>query len=173
MPLTPDQDAQLAKVQLAHTDPEALAAPRDGAIEGKAVRRAAPREQEEAEDRSSWRGEVTLRKEVFRVADEIGAMPLLIWASVAEMTTADNRAMAAIYSMLKDCVHAEHWARFQMHAIDTKAKTEELLDVVTTALELLAANPTGSSSPASGGSQRTSGGSRASSSSRRARKSST
>lgn len=168
MPLTPEEDAQLGEVQRAHTDPAAYSPPGEAISGTVAIPKAG-----DGPDKTGWRGTVLLKGREFRLADEIGAMPLLIWASVAEMSTADNRALAAIYSMLKDCVHEEHWAEFQMHAIITKAKTEELLDIVTKALEALTANPTGPSSAASGGSPRTSGASRASSSSARARKSRT
>jgi hypothetical protein len=43
--------------------------------------------------------------ERFRVADKIGLMPLLKFSAHADMSTADPGAMAAMYSMIKDCIH--------------------------------------------------------------------
>lgn len=165
MALTPQEDAALGEVQLAHAGKHALA-PVDDAVAGTVT---IP---DGADEKAGWRGTVTLKGKQYRVADEIGAMPLLMWASVAEMSTEDNGALAAIYNMLGDCVHEEHWNQFRFDAIKSKAKTEELLDVITKALEILTANPTESPSPASGGSRRTSGELKGTSSTRRARSSS-
>src|SRR5437773_7530984 len=86
----------------------------------------------------------------FRIADRIGIMPLLKYASAADLSTDDPRALGAIYAMLRDCIHpgtpacgeCEHckddqetlckaydkgdWAAFEAHAIMTKADAEDL-----------------------------------------------
>lgn len=172
MALTPEEDAKLGEVQRAHTSPEAYKA--EDAIAGEVVVKGdtvvtrAPKAPDK-QDETGWRGAITLKGKRYRLADEIGAMPLLMWASVSEMSTEDNGALAAIYNMLGDCIHEDHWNQFRWDAIKSKAQTEELLDVITGALEILTANPTESSSSASAGSAPTSAASKAGSSSPRAR----
>jgi hypothetical protein len=111
----------------------------------------------------------------FRVADKIGLMPLLKFSAHADMSTNDPGALAAMYSMLKDCIHEGNpgcgkcpackagderdcaefdpgdWRRFEQHAIDTKADADELLDVITKVIELIAGRPTGQPSTSSPG----------------------
>jgi hypothetical protein len=101
--------------------------------------------------------------------------------------------MAAMYAMIRDCLHPGtpacgtcatckagdeddcaaydpgDWAAFERHAIDTRADADDLLDVITRTLELLAGRPTGPSSPSSGGRRTISAGSTARSSARRGR----
>lgn len=50
-------------------------------------------------------GKVELLGKQFRIASKIGLMPLLKFASASDMTTEDPRALAAVYSMLKDCIY--------------------------------------------------------------------
>jgi hypothetical protein len=129
--------------------------------------------------------------ERFRIADKTGLMPMLKFSASAELSTADSGALAAMYAMLKDCIHPGHpgcgdclfcdpdpcgqcracqqaavneeepaclrnpadetrcaeydpgdWRRFEQHAIDTRAGADELLDVITKAIELIAGRPT-------------------------------
>lgn len=104
--------------------------------------------------------------EKFRVADKVGLMPLLKFASASDMDTDDPRALSAIYQMLKDCIHPGtpacgkcatckagdeedcasydpgDWKDFEQHAIDTKADADELLSVVTKVMEVLSGRPT-------------------------------
>lgn len=127
----------------------------------------------------------------FRVAEKIGAMPLLKFSAFADVSTTDPRAMAAMYAMLRDCIHPGHpacgkcekckagqetackeydagdWAAFETHAIDSRADAEELLDVITKVMEIISGRPTGPRSPSSGGRRAISGGSTARSSGRR------
>lgn len=41
----------------------------------------------------------------FRIADKIGAMPLLKFSMYSDMAVQDPKAMAAMYAMLRDCIH--------------------------------------------------------------------
>jgi hypothetical protein len=118
-------DRELAKIQLSTVAEEALGAP----VEGKVVG------QKEYDH-------VELKGEKFRIAEEIGAMPMLKWAAAAELSTDDPRALGAIYAMLKDCILEEDWPAFEQHALTTKADAEALLDVVTGSLEVISGRPT-------------------------------
>lgn len=80
----PDPDRELAVVQ-------ARAAAADGA--------------DVAEGTVTDSGKVELLGRHFRVAEKIGLMPLLKFASASDMSTEDPRALAAVYSMLKDCIY--------------------------------------------------------------------
>ncbi len=109
---------------------------------------------------------VELLGKKFRIADRIGLMPLLKYASAADMSTEDPRALGAVYAMLKDCIFAGtpacgtcdkctagneimcksydagDWHAFEMHAIDTKADAEELMPVISQVMEIIAGRPT-------------------------------
>jgi hypothetical protein len=109
---------------------------------------------------------VELLGKKFRIAERVGLMPLLKYASAADMTTEDPRALAAIYAMLKDCIYAGtppcgdcdrctsgsgvlckahdpgDWQAFENHATDTKAGAEELLPVITQVMEIITGRPT-------------------------------
>lgn len=128
--------------------------------------------------------------ERFRIAGKIGLMPLLKFSAHADMSTSDPGALAAMYSMLKDCIEcgkpgcgkcpaceagderdcAESdpgdWKRFEQHAIDTKADADELLDVITRVIELISGRPTEQPSTSSPGRQSIRDGSMARSSAR-------
>jgi hypothetical protein len=82
----------------------------------------------------------------FRLADKVGLMPLMRFAHMASngMDTDDDfmGAMAAIYDMIRDVIHADQWAAFQAHAVETKANEEQLLGVVQQAVEIMTARPT-------------------------------
>jgi hypothetical protein len=125
-------------------------------------------------------GKVELLGKQFRVAEKIGLMPLLKFASASDMSTEDPRAMSAVYSMLKDCIYEGRpgcgecekcapadgsdgdekacksydkgdWAAFENHAIDTKADADELLTVITQVLEIVSGRPTTPPSGSSAG----------------------
>jgi hypothetical protein len=84
---SPAGDRALARVQ-AGTIPGELAA--DGVIEATVA---------DPFDR------VTLLGEQFRVAEEIGFMPLLKFSNAAEVNLEDPRAMSAMYAVLRDCIY--------------------------------------------------------------------
>jgi hypothetical protein len=112
---------------------------------------------------------ITLLGKRFRIADKVGLMPLLKFAAFSDMSTNDSRALGAMYAMLRDCIHPDDWRAFEDHATDTKADADDLLDVITKAIEAIAARPTKPSPVSSAGRRGISGGSTASSSSRRAK----
>lgn len=111
-------------------------------------------------------GKVELLGKQFRVAEKVGLMPLLKFASASDVSTDDPRAMSAVYSMLKDCIYegspgcgecekctADNeeacksydkgdWGAFEQHAIDTKADADELLTVIEQVLEVVSGRPT-------------------------------
>ena len=144
-PPPPSEDRELAVVQA-----------RAAAAEGADV----------AEGVVTDSGKVELVGRKFRIAEKIGLMPLLKFASASDMSTEDPRALSAVYSMLKDCIYegrpgcgsCEHckagneasckvydkgdWADFEQHAIDTKADADELLTVVNQVLEVISGRPT-------------------------------
>jgi len=131
--------------------------------------------------------------ERFRISDRIGLMPMLKFSAHADMSTSDPGALAAMYSMLKDCIYPGQpgcgnckackadderackdsdpgdWRRFEQHAIDAKADADDLLDVITRAIELISGRPTEPPSPSSAGRRSTRDASMARSSARRAR----
>ena len=104
----------------------------------------------------------------FRVADNIGAMPLLKFSHEASagLTEDSVEGMAAMYALIRDCIwpgepctcgvaqprYAEHakgcsyvlgdWERFERAAIDGRATAEDLFDVVNRVMEVLGARPT-------------------------------
>lgn len=87
----------------------------------------------------------------FRIADSVGLMPLMEFAYHANsgMDTSDMNALAAIYEMLKDCVHEDEWNHFRAHAKKIKADAEILMNVVQETVELLTARPTSQESVSS------------------------
>jgi len=139
---------------------------------------------------------VTLAGEDFRVAQKVGLMPLLKFSHAASLRTDDEKALAALYEILRDviyegdepcgecpgclaagetatardCAVADEgdWGRFQDHAVECKADGEELLDVVSQAIKIITARPTESPSSSSSGRRPTSRNSTGSSSARRA-----
>ena len=113
--------------------------------------------------------------ERFRISDKVGLMPLLKFSAYADMSTTDAGALGAMYAMLRDCIHqgtsgcgecescqADNergcrdfdpgdWGRFERHAMDVKAEADDLLDVITKAMELISGRPTGQPGPSSPG----------------------
>lgn len=116
-------------------------------------------------------GKVELLGRQFRVAEKIGLMPLLKFASASDISTDDPRALSAVYSMLKDCIYEGSpgcgecekcapadgtdgdetvcksydkgdWNAFEQHAMDTKADADDLLTVITQVLEIVSGRPT-------------------------------
>lgn len=127
----------------------------------------------------------------FRIADKIGLMPLLKFATYADVATDDPKALAAMYQMLRDCIYpgepgcgecedceagndracAEYvrgdWQAFEDHAIDTKAEADDLVTVISKVIELISGRPTKQPSPSSSGRRSISAGSTGRSSARR------
>lgn len=49
---------------------------------------------------------VELKGKSFRIADQIGAMPLLRFSTFANMSVQDPRALSAMYTLLRDCIYS-------------------------------------------------------------------
>jgi hypothetical protein len=129
----------------------------------------------------------------FRIADKIGLMPLLKFSAFADVNVQDPRALGALYAMLRDCIHPGSpgcgecedckagsaqacpdfdpgdWRAFEDHACEAKADADDLMDVVTKVIEMVAGRPTEPPSRSSPGRPGSRGGSTARSSARRAR----
>lgn len=123
-------DRELATVQLSKTGDEALA---EATVEGKVV------------GQKEW-DYVTLgegdSKKKFRLREKVGAMAMFKWSAASELPTDDPRALGAIYALLKSLIHKEDWQEFEEYALDEDQGAEELLDVITAALEIIAGRPT-------------------------------
>jgi len=148
---TPDTDAELAAIQLtvAAAAPDTTVEP--AAINGKATPART----------------VELKGKKFRIAKSVGLMPMLKFSAYADMETQDPRALGAMYAMLRDVIDTEDWRDFEDHAVDSKADADELLDVISKAMELIAGRPTEQPAASSRGRRAISGGSTGSSSARR------
>ncbi|MEU7978251.1 hypothetical protein AB0B63_06935 [Micromonospora sp. NPDC049081] len=87
---------------------------------------------------------VTFLGEEYRIADKVGLMPLMRFAVAAKsgMESDDMEALAAMYSLIKDCIDATEWPRFERDATDKKADQDDLLKVVTDVIQVLTARPT-------------------------------
>ena len=110
---------------------------------------------------------VELKGKPFKIRAKVGLMPMLKFSAYADMETQDPRALGAMYSMLKDCIDPKDWRAFEDHAIDSQADADELLDVISKAMQIIAGRPTEPPAPSSRGRRAISGGSTGSSSARR------
>lgn len=108
--------------------------------------------------------------EEFRVAGEVGAMPLMQFAHAASsgLDTADMEGAAAIHDLLQDILHEEDWPRFCEQAKSNKASAELLLELATELMSALAGRPTRRQSASSAGLSATTASSKVDSSSRAA-----
>jgi hypothetical protein len=82
-------------------------------------------------------------RRTFRIAKSIGLMPLLRFAHAAKsgLDTDDLEGMAALYTMIADVVDPDDWTAFQEYATMIKAEDEELMEFVSSAMEVIAARP--------------------------------
>jgi len=85
---------------------------------------------------------VELLGEKFRLREKVGAMAMFKWSAASDMDTDNPKALGAIYAMIKSVILKEDWYAFENHALDEDADAEELLDVVTKALEIIGGRPT-------------------------------
>jgi hypothetical protein len=124
---------------------------------------------------------VELKGRRFRIADRVGLMPLLKFSAYADMDVQDPRALGAMYAMLRDCIHPGtpacgscamcdagnttacktydpgDWRAFEDWAMESKAESDDLMDVITKTIELVAGRPTPQPGPSSPGRRGTSG----------------
>jgi hypothetical protein len=128
----------------------------------------------------------------FRLADNIGLMPLLAFANASKqgMDSDDMDGMAAMYALIRDTVDQTRvqrtddedklvfdsegspewegpsdWQRFEKHAINEKADGEDLMGFIRDAMGVISARPRKPRGTSSDSSRRTSQSSRESSSS--------
>lgn len=82
--------------------------------------------------------------ETFQVAARVGAMPLLRFASVADsgIEAEEMEGLAAMHELLRDCLAAGDWPRFQKTASDNKADAEELMEVCAAIYQAVTGRPT-------------------------------
>jgi hypothetical protein len=168
------------------------------AVQAAAARRADPDRREDDDEAKSGDvvdagDRVELLGKSFRIADRVGVMPLLKFASAADVDTTDPRALSAMYALLRDCIHAGtpgcgdceqcaagndtackaydrgDWGAFEEHAMITKADADDLMTVVSTVLEIVTGRPTPPRAGSSAGPPSTRHGSTASSSGTRKR----
>lgn len=85
---------------------------------------------------------IKLRDKEFRLAEDVGLMPLMEWAAAADVDVASADGLRAVFYVLKDAVHPDEWAEFRKYSRDEKVQAEELLDFANAALEALAGRPT-------------------------------
>ena len=93
--------------------------------------------------------------EQFKVADKVGALPLMRFAKVATSGVDANEmaGLAAVYDLLGQVIHDDDWDRFENHADREHADGDQLLGLVQEVFALLAARPTGRPSDSSVGPQ--------------------
>lgn len=130
--------------------------------------------------------------ERFRLADNVGLMPLLVFANSAKkgLDSGDLDGLAAMYVMIRDTVDQSRiqqhgadgealyddegqplwegpseWDRFEEHAINQKAEGEDLMDFIRQAMSVISARPRKPRGTSSDSSRPTSGNSKAVSSS--------
>lgn len=161
-----EQAAAKVRAEQARVDRELAAVQLRGAVAGSPELKDEPGVTEgtvTAPDESST---IEFLGERFRVADKVGLMPLLKFASASTISTDDPRALAAVYEMLRDCIHPGtpgcgdcadckadretacksydkgDWQAFENHATETKADADELLDVITKVMVIISGRPT-------------------------------
>jgi hypothetical protein len=94
---------------------------------------------------------VPLGDEEFRLAEDVGIMPLMEWAASSDVDVASADGLRAVYYVLQDAVHEDEWAKFRRYARENKTSAEDLLDFANAALEALAGRPTEESTGSSTG----------------------
>lgn len=105
--------------------------------------------------------------EDFRLAEKIGALPLMKMAAYDMDGSIEGMwaASAAMYAMLQDTIHGDDWDRFERHAVKCKADMNDLQVLVRKCLEAITARPTRRPSGSSNGDSPASASSTATSSS--------
>jgi hypothetical protein len=87
---------------------------------------------------------ITFEGRPYRIAERYALMPLLQFAHIARAgaTTDDMEALAVVYNVLRAAVHPDDWDAFCEHATDAGASMEDLMPVVTEAVQAMTARPT-------------------------------
>lgn len=91
----------------------------------------------------------------YRISDRVGLMPLMRFAHSASqgVDSDDLEGLVAIYDMLRDCIAAEDWSRFERDMTAKKAEADDMMPVVQKTIEILSARPTRQRSDSSSGPQ--------------------
>lgn len=91
--------------------------------------------------------------ESFRMADRIGRMPALRFAKIASLGVdgSEMDGMAAMYDLIKACVHPSDWHRFEAHADTQAASEDDLWGAIHLILAGQASRPTSRPSDSSDG----------------------
>jgi hypothetical protein len=115
------------------------------------------------------RSVITFEGESFIVADRLGLMPLLRFAHLAKkgVDSDDMDGLVAIYDLLYSVIAdtepdengQTEWTRFQDLATEKRATGDDLMGVVSEAIELITSNPSARPSVSSDGPPTTSHGS--------------
>ena len=100
---------------------------------------------------------VEFDKVEYKLADEVGIIPLMRWAAAADLSTDDSGAMGAMWAILQDMVDAKEFPAWVKHATRLKSDAEEVLDFVNVCMEAITGNPTERPASSSGTQQSTSG----------------
>jgi hypothetical protein len=89
----------------------------------------------------------------FAVADKVALMPLLKFAHLSKkgVDSSDMEALAVMHDLLRTCFTDEAWAEFEDAATEQRANDEELLKVVSAAIEVIGSRPPTSPSVSSDG----------------------
>lgn len=95
---------------------------------------------------------VALGEKEFKLAENVGIMPLMEWAAASDVDVASADGLRAVYYVLQDTVHVDDWAEFRKHSREQKLTAEDLLDFANSALEALAGRPTEDADGSSDGS---------------------
>lgn len=104
--------------------------------------------------------------ERYLIGDKVGLMPLMRFASASKAGIDSNEmeGLVAMYDMLRDCIHADDWDRFERDMTAKRAEGDDLMPVVGRVIEMLTARPTKRASDSSPGPSSTPGPSTAGSS---------
>lgn len=95
---------------------------------------------------------VTFLGEEFRIADRVSRLAIMRFARLAKQDEVPEQdALAAMYDLLKQCIHPDEWSRFEGHADEQRADEDDLMRVVQETVALVADRPTSRSSDSSGG----------------------
>lgn len=121
--------------------------------------------------------------ERFRLAERVGLMPMLAFASASKkgLDSSDMEGLAAMYAMIRDCLDQtrvqavdgdgqpvfepdgsprydgpSEWMRFEQHCYAEQAEAEELMEFISNAMSVVSARPRKRREISSGGSPQTS-----------------
>lgn len=105
---------------------------------------------------SDYQGEATILQfcgEEFKVADNVGGMPLLEFAAAAKsgLDSSELDGLAAMFAMIRDTLAEGEWDRFRDVAKKHKAPVSQLMEVCTSIYAALSNRPTQTASDSPSG----------------------